>query len=265
MPKQKKYTDGDRVLIKYDENAYYMAVVTNVLAKSIDVVYDSDESEERVRIDSPRIFGSPVNNRRNANEIPEARAYKLCDIANPNARAPRSNGDATNTTAAPAALTDEDVGAVLDRKLCKVRTKKEKGGVQFHMTKALAELLRYHDLFPLQTNIGTARPKGKKGKFEYSSWEFRIEGKHTIAELTKRVEERLLDRYGTPIRRAWTALEGLAMQLEPEALSCDGEASRSHIAARKREINAEWKQHEKVLGCKVRVDQVWARMTTHNS
>ena len=100
MPKQKKYTDGDRVLIKYDENAYYMAVVTNVLAKSIDVVYDSDESEERVRIDSPRIFGSPVNNRRNANEIPEARAYKLCDIANPNARAPRSNGDATNATAA---------------------------------------------------------------------------------------------------------------------------------------------------------------------
>jgi hypothetical protein len=51
---------------------------------------------------------------------------------------------------------------------------------------------------------------------------------------------------------------GLASRLSPENLSCDGEASRSYINQKLREIRKEWKALEKKYGVRLTEDEVWA-------
>lgn len=50
---------------------------------------------------------------------------------------------------------------------------------------------------------------------------------------------------------------GLACDLSPENISCDGELSRSDIQKRYRAINAEWKKLEKVVDHQVTEDDAW--------
>jgi hypothetical protein len=57
-------------------------------------------------------------------------------------------------------------------------------------------------------------------------------------------------------RETFTKFEELYYRLEPENLTCDGEASRSEILYRERRIKAEWRELEKSLGRKVKWDEV---------
>lgn len=49
----------------------------------------------------------------------------------------------------------------------------------------------------------------------------------------------------------------LAGRLSPENLSCDGELSRSKVAARQKAIMREWAALEKAAGCEVTEDETW--------
>ena len=49
----------------------------------------------------------------------------------------------------------------------------------------------------------------------------------------------------------------LACQLSPENLSCDGEASKTYVRKRLRELNAQWAAIEARLGRKVTEEEVW--------
>ena len=114
MPKQQKWNEGDRVVIGpfAEDGMFYMAVVTKVLAKTLAVTYDSDESEERVRIDSKMIFGRPTNNRRNRNAISEKNAKRLCGMNGANG----ANGSTdTAATADPEVVIDPETWAVTYR------------------------------------------------------------------------------------------------------------------------------------------------------
>ena len=51
---------------------------------------------------------------------------------------------------------------------------------------------------------------------------------------------------------------GLACRLSPENLSCDGEASRTYVNQKLKQIRKEWKALEKQLGKKMDEDDVWA-------
>ena len=57
-------------------------------------------------------------------------------------------------------------------------------------------------------------------------------------------------------RETFDKFEELYYRLEPENLTCDGEASRSEILYRERRIKAEWRELEKALGRKVKHDEV---------
>ena len=50
----------------------------------------------------------------------------------------------------------------------------------------------------------------------------------------------------------------LACRLSPENLSCDGELSRSQVAARHTQIKREWAELENLYGSTVTEDQAWA-------
>jgi hypothetical protein len=52
------------------------------------------------------------------------------------------------------------------------------------------------------------------------------------------------------------AFERLYLRLEPENLTCDGEASRTEVMHRERQIKREWKALEAQVGHKVPYDQI---------
>jgi hypothetical protein len=52
----------------------------------------------------------------------------------------------------------------------------------------------------------------------------------------------------------------LTNELSPENISCDGECSRSQIAARRASINAQWRALETILGRKVTENDVYNRL-----
>lgn len=57
-------------------------------------------------------------------------------------------------------------------------------------------------------------------------------------------------------RESFDKFEELYYRLEPENLTCDGEASKTEILYRERRIKAEWRELEKALGRKVKYDEV---------
>lgn len=52
----------------------------------------------------------------------------------------------------------------------------------------------------------------------------------------------------------------LVSRLSPENLHMDGEASKSQVIKRLREIKREWRALEKELGRKVYEDEIWSMM-----
>lgn len=57
-------------------------------------------------------------------------------------------------------------------------------------------------------------------------------------------------------REHFEAFEHLYLRLEPENLTCDGEASRHQVACRERQIKREWKALELQVGHKVPYDHI---------
>jgi hypothetical protein len=57
-------------------------------------------------------------------------------------------------------------------------------------------------------------------------------------------------------REHFEAFEHLYLRLEPENLTCDGEASRTEVMYRERQIKREWKALELQVGRKVSHSEV---------
>jgi len=57
--------------------------------------------------------------------------------------------------------------------------------------------------------------------------------------------------------RAFQRFFELQLQLEPESLHMDGEATPSQVRIRKMRINKEWKMMEVAIGRKVLEDEIW--------
>ncbi len=59
------------------------------------------------------------------------------------------------------------------------------------------------------------------------------------------------------------SFECLYLRLEPENLTCDGEASRTEVMHRERQIKREWKALEAQVGYKVPYDQIEQLICDH--
>ena len=110
----------------------------------------------------------------------------------------------------------------------------------------------------LTSFVGSAvKTKGNKWKFHSVLVE--IKGKHALGDLKGKIEKSLRNKYGTPKRRAWMALEELAFVSSPEGLPVR-ELTFAQIEKRKKIVRKLWMKHEKTIGRKVKKKEIWKRV-----
>ena len=69
----------------------------------------------------------------------------------------------------------------------------------------------------------------------------------------------------TKQKQAWKLLESLYGELSSENLTCNSMLSRRQIYARMARITAEWKSAEKIIGRRVKINEVKRKMISQYS